>query len=529
MFKEQRTEKIVLLILSLCFFIGIWHGLPFTNVVADEGFFSGAVLRSMQSHTILPLPFQVPYGTLTFYLSYFVIAIGLGIKFIFTGFSLTELQLSVIQNPFTVYFMARLVSFVLAIFCLFGSNYVLKRYVSDYRTRLVIITTLFTNILVNIVFHTSKVWVLSTVLMLLSFYFLVRVFETDDSNSKKYIWFSIIFAFLSFANFPFMGMTLVCIPIIFYKYKNNRDFINTIITASLLGLLVFLLFFISNFSGIRAQVFSIIFDYTLSPGAKIYNASLGLSAFLHLKKILVMFPLLVLLSVYVFFKGKIKNRPLFLISTLYLVIYVVLLIVVDRWSTVDKAALRYSFPIPFLLAFFLSSFDFPWRKVLLVPAVLSVVYLVPTLYFLSVPTTSHETVSFVRTNFSTDSQVVFWNEVGADTPIPQNKSSYELFKAGDCASKCQATIKHNLESDFKPLVLDSHIDPNKLAGVLNGKAVYFVMRAASTTPSLKLRASFVGPVEDLNYYSADNSGSYFDLAYFNLKRFGPNIYIYEKI
>ena len=524
---EARIEKIILVTLSLTFFVGLWHGFPFTNVVADESFFSGSVLRSMEAHTILPLAQQVPYGTLTFYLSYFVIAIGLGIKLIFAGFSLTKLELSVIQNPFIVYFMARLVSFALAIFSLFGSNYILKRYVSDYRTRLIIVTTLFTNILVNIIFHTSKVWVLSTVLMLLSFYFLARIFEDDDnSGKKKYIWLSIVFSFLSFANFPFMGMTLVCIPIIFYKYRNDQDYLWTIIKASLLGLFIFLLFLASNFSGIKAQVFSIIFDYTLSPGAKIYNASIGLSAYLHLKKILIMFPLLVLFSVYGFFKGQIKNRSLFLLSTLYLVMYIVLLIMVDRWSTVDKAALRYSFPIPFFIAFLISSFDFPWRKILLFPAVLSVVYLVPTLYFLSVPTTSHETVNFIRTNFSSDWHAIFINLVGADTPIPQNKFSYELWKTSDCESKCQATISYDLEKDFKPLVLDSHIDPAKLSEALKGKSVYFILREASSTPSLSLVASFTAPVADLNYYSADNSGSYFDPAYFNLKRFGPNIYIY---
>ena len=526
MLRENTIEKIVLGLISLSFFIGLWHGFPFTNVVADE-MFSGAVLRAMQSHSILPISGDVAYGTITYYLSYITIGIWLGIAWVFSGFDIVAVKFFIIQNPFIVYGLSRLVSFALAVFCLLGINFVLKKYVADYRNRLIIISLLFTNILVNILFHTSKVWILSTTLMLVSFYFLVKIFEEkDEIGIKKYICYSIISAFLAFANFPLMGITLVSIIILFYKYRSKVDYRNTIIKATLFGFLIFLLVVASNFSAIKSQVFSIIFDYSLSPWAKVHNASLGFSTYLHFKRIIIMFPLLILLSVYAFFRGKLKHHSLFFLSSFYLLVYVVILIVVDRWSIADKAFLRYSFPVPFFMAFIIASFDFSFRRILLIPVVISVIYLVPTLYLLSVPTTSHKAVNFIRTNFSSDSNAVFVNMI-VDTAMPRNKLSFELFEKEKCASLCKATIEYNLDKNFKPLVLDANTDPNKIDEAIKEKTLYFVLRAASSSPYLLKVASFTAPVEDTDYYSADNSGNYFAPVYFNLDRFGPNIYIYK--
>jgi hypothetical protein len=529
--KESKIEKIFLAVISITFFIGIWHGYPFTNVVADEMYFSGSVLRAIEHHSVLPLPQDVPYGTITFYLSYIFISIGLGVMSVLYMFNMDALRLFIIQNPFIVYGIARLVSFCLAIFSLFGLQYVLKRYVSDYRTRLSLIVLLFSNILVSIIFHTSKVWVLSTVLEMSSFYFLVRVFDEPDSRGvTRDIWLSVVLAFFAFANFPLMGMSLVVLPILLYKFWHHPKQKQTLIKSTLLGGFLFCIFTLSNFSGVKAQVMSIVYDYTLSPNALMYNASVALSAYLHLKKILVMFPLLLGLLLYASFTTKAKHKNLFMLSSFYLVLYVAILIGVDRWSLVDKAALRYSFPIPFFITFIIASFDIKWKKVLLIFPLISVIYLIPTLYYLSVDTTSHEAVQYIRENLADDGKVVIFNKVGADTPIPQNKLSYELFKTDQCGSLCRATIQYDLESDFKPItVLDSHSNIEELNKTMRGATKYFVLRSVNPNPDLVLVASFTAQVEDLNYYSADNSGSYIDQVYFRLGRFGPNIYVYKDL
>ncbi len=533
---QNRKEKIVLIIISLTLFIGLWHGFPFTNVVADESFFSGAVLRAIDHHSILPLPLDVPYGTITYYVNYISISIMILMLLVLKGFSLLALRLFVIEHSWVIYMVSRLVSYCFALVALFGINHALRSYVEDYRSRLTLVAILFSTMLVNVIFHTSKVWILSTILMLVSFYFLVKAVDInadqEGSRVKKYICYSIIAAFLAFANFPFMGICFLCIPI-FYYYKvykqEGTEYLRTIRISILVGAIVAGLIVLSNFSGIKEQIWSIIYDYTLSPGALKYNASFSFSAFLHLKKIIVMFPILLALIIYAACSGRVRNKRLFSLSLLYLAVYVVALIVVDRWSTVDKAALRYSFPIPFFLAFIVASYDFSFKKILWIPIAVSALYLVPTLYFLSVQTTSYEAVNFVRNNFATSSDVVFINHVGADTELPQNKSSYLLSKPNECGSLCFATIEYDLLEDFKPLVLDAHTDPAKLAIAIKHANVYLVERAASSSASLSLVAKFTNPVEDLNYYSADNTGSYFDPAYFIVTRYGPNIYIYKMI
>ena len=527
---KLTAENVVLSLLSLTFFIGLWHGFPFTNVVADEMFFSGSVLRSIESRTIFPLPLDVPYGTITFYLSYVFIAVGLSMMSILYLFDISALKFFIIQNPYIVYGFARLLSFGLALFCLFGGNYVLKKYVSDYRTRLLILSLLFTNILVNVIFHTSKVWVLATMLMLTSFYFLVRVFETDDSkDNKKNIWYSIFFSFLSFANFPFMGMALVSVPIIFFKYIKHKDYRNTVIKAVITGAIFFILFLFSNFSGIKAQVYSIIFDYTLSQGAQVHNLTISASAVAHILKILKLFPILLFTWVIFFIFGKVRNHSLLRISLIYLVTYVILIIFVDRWSIGSQSSLRYLFPVPFFLTAVLASYDFTFKKLLYAPLAVSIIYLAPTLIYLSSKTTSHELVSFVRENFSDDKGSVIINNIGVDAPLPINKRSFLFAKEAECGSLCQATIRYDLKNDFKPLVFDSHTDQSRIGDVIKNLKVYYLERYATTSSQLYLTTSFTNPVMDNRYYSLDNSGNYFDLTYFKLRAFGPNIYMYEKI
>ncbi len=533
MVSQKNIERWVLFCIGLTLFVGLWHGFPITNVVADEGFFSGAVLRALEAHSILPLPLDVPYGTITYYISYVVIGLGLLVMWPFFGFNIAALKSFIIQNPWIVYGLARLVSFALAIICLLAIYKALRRYVEDYRTRLVIIVSLFGTLLVNVIFHTSKVWILSTVLMLASFYCLVRALEGIDTpqtetQKKKWIWGSVITAFLSFANFPFMGMSLITLPILLFYFWKDTKCRKLIIVSTSIGALLFLLIVASNFSGIKAQVYSIIFDYSFSEGAKIHNVSLLTSVALHLKKIVLMFPVLLMMLFYCVWKGKVQCRRLFVSSLIYIAVYVVLIIIVDRWSTNDKEGVRYLFPVPFLLMTLIASYRVDWKKIFLIPAIITIIFIVPTIYFLSIETTSHRAISYVREKFGNSDDVVFINHVGADTPIPQNKASYLLSKEVECGTKCQITIEKDLEKDFKPLSLDNHTDPVKLKKALEHADVYFVERAVSTSTNMLLVDSFTNPIDDLNFYSLDNTGSYFDLNYFGIKQYGPNIYIYRQ-
>lgn len=525
---SNKKEKVLLLTVCFLFFLGIWHGYPFTNIVADEMFFSGSVLRSIDNHTFLPLPLDVPYGTLTFYISYIFISVGLLILFIFSGLKLYLLKLLVINNPFLVYFFSRLVSLSLAIFSIYFTNYTLKKYISDLRIRFLIMLLLFTNILVYIIFHTSKVWVLSTVLMLISFQSLVHLFESDQIN-KKYIWSAVIFAFLSFSNFPLMGINLIVLPLIYYRFRNNNEIKKTLYLSTCIGLSIFSIILLSNFHGVIEQVRSIIFDYILSKSAVEHNLTLYSSISSHIRKVVLLFPILIFTWIYLAITSKVKYKPLFNLSSFYFSLYIIIIILVDRWSIGDTSSLRYLFPIPFFLLYLFASYEIKLSKVLVTVVSISLLFLIPTIYFLSVSTSSHELVSYLKLNYSNNQNVVFINNVGVDAPIPENKNSYLLKKESECGSLCKETIKLDLHKDFKPYVVDAHTDNIKAKEVLKNLEKYYIERSPIIDPSYIFVKSFTNPGLEGQYFTADGAGNYWNISYFMIKRFGPDLYVYKRI
>lgn len=52
-------ERAIVTLLCISFFVGIWHALPLLNVVTDEWYFVGGVVRAMEHHTFIPLPNDV--------------------------------------------------------------------------------------------------------------------------------------------------------------------------------------------------------------------------------------------------------------------------------------------------------------------------------------------------------------------------------------------------------------------------------------------------------------------------------------
>ena len=56
---KLNLEKIIIGLLIISFFIGLWYALPMLKLVGDEMYFVGGVLRSMESQTILPAAGEV--------------------------------------------------------------------------------------------------------------------------------------------------------------------------------------------------------------------------------------------------------------------------------------------------------------------------------------------------------------------------------------------------------------------------------------------------------------------------------------
>lgn len=525
--KSITLEKIIIAVVCLSFFIGTWHALPMLNVVGDEMYYVGGVLRAMENHTIVPFADDVPYGTLTYLLSYVVSAFSITGMLAFFSFSIASLKLFLIQSPSIMYFILRLVSACLAIVMLVFVNKILKREFEDYRIRVVLLILLFTNIIVTTILHTGKMWVLSTLLVIVSFYYLYRSIENNVLDNEKNelngnILKSFLFSFLALSNFPLNIYSLVCIPILLYFFWGEKNIIKRIVLYTLVGGLMYGLITLFNFEGIKNQIISIFVVYHPITGDISNNLNFLASLKVYILKLIVLFPLifgLLLISI----KSGVKNKKLFILSSTYFLAYFIFIVVVANWTSDVRSYLRYLFPIGFFLILIISSFNLKFRRVFYLFAFVSIYYGCYTLYLLSVPTTYNQAYNWVGDNLY-NQDVIIINEISY-LQLIKNKQSSLYTMDSFCSSKCRNIIASDLNNDFKPMVIDpisKDFDFSKIK-----KDIYFIKENMVNDQSLQLVKSFTNSSEV--YHSVDyNMGSYFDIDYLKLKNLGKNHYIYKK-
>lgn len=522
-FLRSNLKPIVLVVLGLSFFIGIWHALPLTNVVTDENYFVGGVLRAMENHSLLPQTDDVPYGTITYLLNYLLIGTALLILFPFFHFNLSSLKLALLQNPEIIYWLPRFLSALLGLIFLFLINRFLKEEVADLKTRIFLLILLFTNVITTAVLHTGKVWVLSTLLVWISFYFLY----------KKNIALTVIFSFLALANFPLNAFSLINIPILLVLFRKDRTSIYKIFKYAALGLALFLLITFLNFGSVKNQVLSVYNTYLFSAEAVKHNADILSAFWLNLKKFAALFPLLILAAVFAV-KNKIKNRYLFGISLLYLLTYFLLVVFLTRWVVDFQVSLRYLFPFGFFIIFFLASFDLKFHKFFYILSTISIIYFGFTLYYLSSPTNYNLAYDWVLENLNREEVIIVSRGLGQEinrgveeVQLPLNKKSALLFEDEYCATQCRNVIDQNLNKDFQPLVIDPRSKVKSIEK-LTGK-IYYLDAIPQSGKNLTLVKEFRNEFTTNKWhYSVDyNLGNYFDINFFRIKNLGKPVYIYK--
>mgnify|MGYP003393294761 FL=1 len=166
----QKYLAYVLLWISLL--IGMYYALPLRFVVTDEMYFVGGVLKSLEKFSLLPQETDVPYGTLTYYLNYLLISIFLVILMPIFKFKIAALKTRLIQKPELISWVPRFASFLLSFFYLFFASKLLAKEVPERKSRIFLLIILFTNMIFSAILHTGKMWVLSTLLVFISFFYL---------------------------------------------------------------------------------------------------------------------------------------------------------------------------------------------------------------------------------------------------------------------------------------------------------------------------------------------------------------------
>ncbi|MFH1890141.1 MAG: hypothetical protein ABIJ91_01055 [Candidatus Kuenenbacteria bacterium] len=521
-----NLEKIILILISITFFIGIWHALPMLKVVGDEMYFVGGVLRAMENHTILPAPGDVPYGTLTYFLNYILVGIFLAVLLPFFKIDLQALKFFLVEKPEIIYIIPRLLSAMLAVLFLYLIYKILKQEFEDKKIRFFLIILVFTNMLTTLVLHTGKMWVLSTLLVLASFYFLYKSLyfkqRSEDKKIPKNIFFSILFSFLAVANMPFFAYALINIPLILLFFWRRKELRLKIVKYIIIGAVVFLIILLANLSGIKELVYNTFTYYNpiLDTQAVSSNLSIPASLALNFVKILAFFPLLVLALLLVL-KNKIKNKYLFIISMAYFLAYYLSVSIGATWTVSLYSYTRYSFPLGFFLILIIASFNVQFKKIFYVLGFVSIIYFIPTIYFLSVPTTLNQARNWILDNINYDNIVI--DSRVRSLELPKNKKSYEAVKEEYCSSKCKNIIKNNLNNNFKPLLIDKYTR-NDFAPE-DGDKKYLV-----TGEILKDQipvVSFTNKV-GIGYDVDGRMANYFDLYFFTIKNFGSDIFIYTQ-
>lgn len=515
-----KWEKIWLLLISFSFFWGITYGFPSTVAVMDEMYFVGGVIRSMQQHSILPQGLDVPYGTINYFVSYIFISAGLLALLPFFGFNFGALQNWSYLNSYYFYLAPRLVSVMAGLGLLYLLYRLLHQNWSNRYLRLGMISLLFTNLLFSSLIRTGKVWMLSTFLIFLSFYCLYRVM----TGEKRLVLATIVFSALAFSNFPLAGLSLVAWPIVWFFSDKLQLSRRQIINYFLVGLAIVILAFLFNGSGIKAQIFSIVNDYTLSPDAIAKNLSVFSAAYIYAVKFLFVFAPILLAGLFIF--AGIKNKKLFGLSLFYFVIYFLALIVVARWTDGMYSFLRYLCPLGVFLLAIISSLKVTEnrfrRQVFFALVFTNLVYF----GFFSLKLFSPTTFIMTRDWFSANAnakEIMIVNRVGAKLDLPLNRQSALALQEQFCGSRCDYVRRSSEYSSFYPLVISEESLPQSEC---SGE-VYYVFDQPQNTTDLELVTSFASPQNYGFEHSLDTIGDYFDPTFFSIRNLGSNIFIYH--
>lgn len=521
-----RTAEIVLLgLLALSFFVGLTHGFPLTTVIGDEAPNVGGVLRTMEAKTIFPKAGDVPYATATYLVSYGFIAAYLVLAGPFFGFNIDAIKTHFIDNPHELYLVVRLSSVLLAWLAILVLHKLATRSgLKSWKDKISIIVLVMTNLLITSHFRTTKVWMFSTALTIFSIYYL---YQAVTKRTNKAIVLSLVFAFLSFANFPFNFYAVAAASILLLlAFRKERKFYPALIKGLVLGAICFALVSAVNWQNIIDQARTILTgDRDLAAGLQ-----LGVVArifALNLQRIILLFPLLL---IPILFVRRIRDRELFRIAATYLAIYLLLVSFTAIWISGTASFLRYLLPFGFFLGVLLMSLEFRTQWILPAAAGLSIIYYLFGLVYLTRPTTYNLVNDWTWKELNQENVIIVndarWLE------LPLNPQSAALLEEKYCGSRCRLTIDKNLHTDFKPLVFDARRGRGALYKKLEAAAApgtKFYLYSTLERPEFAAgKAAVFGNLSGDDYYGVDHRlGNYLDPNYFQLQNFGEQIYVYR--
>ena len=535
---EAVLDRLMLAFLIVGSFVGIWHALPLLTVIFDEQYFVGGVLRAIEARSGVPLPGDVPYGTITFYLNYALQIPFLLILFVWKGFSLVSLKIYLVLHPETSYFVPRFLSAVIMSIFAIGYDRYLRSEGLALVQRFAVLSVIFCTVISTATLHTGKMWVLSTVLSSASALYTYIAFRNHSEGrpEPKYgpIFWAIACAFVSLANFPLSLIFLINIPIFLYLFRHDAVRLRAIVRATSIGAGVLLAAVAANWQNYYAEVTRHISEtlgahIQLSGESAQVTHSYVTSFFVHAEQLIVAFPLVIAVVVIALVTHSVRDKLLFRLAIGYSCMYFIAIAIIKPDLIDVGNMLHYLYPLAFFFSGMLAAIDYKkMRHVLWGFCGLQVVVFVYTLYLLSVPTTYNQAAVYIEENFVNE-HALFINEI-VELSLPLNKETSSLLGDWVCGSKCQYWRSSSEDSDFKPLVITpfqgktGKVDLSSYSRVFLITGAHPVEMCATDEPIVTFQSGY----SDASFVSIqDNLGNYLSADFWRLHRLGKNIRIYE--
>ena len=319
------------------------------------------------------------------------------------------------------------------------------------------------------------------------------------------------------------AFALINIPIIFFIFKKDSGLLKKTIFYITVGFILFVGITLLNITGIKSQISGIYNQYLFSQEALVKNMTIAQSIGIHLLKTVLLYPLFLIILFIAAFSG-IKNKKLFYLSLIYLIVYLLTISVTARWASSVDIYLRYLFPIGLFLLALIASLNLKFIKIYWALAGVSIFYFLLTLYYLSIPTTYNLAYNWILSNLNQEGTAVVVNVQEID--LPKNKISYLYTKDEQCGVLCNNTKEQNLNSNLDFLVIDGKSKSQEVP--INLDAYYVEWRKLPANSRKRLLKVFENGTPDDTGYNIDYGlGNYFRPDYLNVKNLGKNIYIYS--
>lgn len=524
--RGMDMEGAAVVLLGASFFVGVWYAIPMVNTVTDVWAFSGGVLRAMEAHTLLPGG-DVPYGTISFYQNYVLMAVALVFGFIFTGFDIEAVKTVLILNPSYGLLVPRVASALTAMVLLWVVYRFLKSHVDSLWWRLALLILVFGNVLTALLVRSGKMWMLSITLGVVSFIYLHRALTEERGKGApgRLSAISVVTAFLATANFPFAAVFLINIPIIFLSFSRTAH--------SLKRLFLMVVGSGALFLGIIALNAQNTIQLVWSPLTQLFNPLVEsvldaehrltfFSAFLvNARQAVEAFPLLLLALIPVL-RMRFRDTTLALLALLYGVVYIIAVSVLFRADHGLALNVRHVFPLGFFLLFLIVAYGSPARRVAIAFFSVGLLIYAYTVVLLSVPATYNVASDFITSRYG-DKEIRIDEHI-FELTLPMNKASYALFADKHCGSTCQ--YRQTLDTDiaFRPLVVTGETDP----AVLDTLPPPTLAVVEHAIPDCAPLARFGNDVPDNEIFDIDiNLGRMLMPSFYTLRQLGKNIYVYD--